>query len=303
MTVLIFFISALIIYFSLPPYWCILLGLLISFILPPSPLVQKYGKKWSARLLQASIVLLGAALNFQSVLKEGSQGIIITAISISTVFALGFVLAKLFKVTAPLSTLITTGTSICGGSAIAAISPIIKASSLSMATSLAIVFLLNTVAVFIFPTLGHFFQLSQEQFGVWAALAIHDTSSVVAASQIYGDEALKIGTTLKLTRALWIIPLSLIFAGITKSKNKITIPWFIFLFLLMSLTFTLFTDLNFLLPYFSKASKMGLSLTLFLLGLGINKEQMKTIGVRPILFALSLWVITSIGSLVLVKYL
>lgn len=300
MTLLILLIAGSIVYFGLPPHWSILLGVVISLTLPASPLIQSKGKAWSSRLLQLSIVLLGASLNFQSVLKEGSQGLIITFISISSVFILGHFLAKIYQVPSPLSTLITVGTSICGGSAISAIAPILKTTSLTMATALGIVFILNAISVFIFPPIGHFFQLTQHQFGTWAALAIHDTSSVVAASQLYGEEALKVGTTLKLTRALWIIPLSLVFATLKKSENKITIPWFIFMFLLMSLLFTFISQLNFLIPYFSNVSKAGLSLTLFLIGLSLNKNQIREIGLRPVLFGLSLWLVTMMGSLLFV---
>jgi uncharacterized integral membrane protein (TIGR00698 family) len=212
----------------------------------------------------------------------------------------GTLLARILKIDSTLSHLITVGTSICGGSAISAISPILHASALTMATALGIVFILNAISVFIFPPIGHHLQLSQEQFGTWAALAIHDTSSVVATSQLYGEEALKIGTTLKLTRALWIIPLSLVFAAIRKTDQKISIPWFILVFLLVSLLFTFFSELEFLIPYFSKLSKIGLSLTLFLIGLGLKKEQLKSIGSKPILFGLILWMITAIGSLIFV---
>ena len=302
MTPLLFTSGILIAAFSLPPHWSILLGVLFSLLLPESEWFKKNGKVLSSRLLQVSIVLLGSGLNFQTVLREGTQGVVITFVSIGSVFILGSILARVFKVDSPLSTLITAGTSICGGSAISALSPILKADSLTMATSLGIVFILNATAVFLFPPLAHYFDLTQIQFGTWAALAIHDTSSVVAASLIYGEEALKVGTTLKLTRALWIIPLSLIFATMRKSENKITIPWFIFFFLGNSLLFTFFTDLNFLVPHFNKISKIGLSLTLFLIGLGLNKNQIKQIGFRPVLMGLFLWIFTTAGSLIFVKY-
>ncbi len=302
MTYLIFITAALIAFFSLPPHWSILLGVLFSLLLPESEWVKNKGKSLSSKLLQLSIILLGAGLNFQSVIREGTQGVVITFISIGSVFILGALLGRFFKVASPLSTLITAGTSICGGSAISAISPILKADSLTMATSLGIVFILNATAVFLFPPLAHYFDLNQIQFGTWAALAIHDTSSVVAASQIYGEEALQIGTTLKLTRALWIIPLSLIFASMKKSENKMTIPWFIFFFLGNSLLFTFFAELNPLVPYLSKVSKIGLSLTLFLIGLGLNKKQLRQIGFRPVLMGITLWLCTTAGSLIFVKY-
>lgn len=282
---------------GLAPHWSILLGLFFSLFFPKSLFIKNHGKKISGYLLQVSVVLLGAGLNFQTVLKEGGQGIVLTFFSIGLVFLVGYFLAKIFKISSPLSELIMAGTSICGGSAISAISPILKAESITMATALGIVFILNALAVFLFPPLAHWLELTQQQFGVWAALAIHDTSSVVAACQIYGDEALKIGPMLKLTRALWIIPLALIFSLKNKNKAKLTYPWFILFFLLLSLLFSLTTEINFLIPYLSKISKTGLSLTLFLIGLNLSKEQLREIGLRPILFSAILWILTLTGSL------
>lgn len=292
MNLIILLCSVLIVAFRVAPHWSILGGVILSLALPQASFVQKKGKAFSARLLQVSVVFLGAGLNFQSVLKEGSEGVIVTFTSICGVFLVGYFLARLFQVERTLGLLITSGTSICGGSAISAVSPVLKADNLTMATSLGIVFILNATAVFLFPPIATFLQLSQKQFGTWAALAIHDTSSVVAASQIYGEEALKIGATLKLTRALWIIPLTLIFAGLKKSESKITVPWFILYFLLFSLAFTFIEPIRFLIPSFSLLSKAGLSLTLFFIGLGLNKEQLKKIGKRPVLFGISLWLVT-----------
>jgi uncharacterized integral membrane protein (TIGR00698 family) len=302
MTLIYFITIGIIVFFKIPPHWAILWGILSSLIFPTSGFFQKFGKTLSTRILQISIIFLGASLNFQVVLKEGFDGIITTLISISCLFIIGNILAKFFKIPSPLSLLMTAGTSICGGSAISALAPIVNASNVTIATALGIIFILNALSVFIFPPIAHFLNLSQQQFGIWAALAIHDTSSVVASSQIYGDEALKIGTTLKLTRALWIIPLSLIFSTIKKSENKIQIPWFIFIFLIISLFFTFFTKLNFLIPHISYISKIGLSLTLFLIGLSMNKNQIKEIGIRPVLFGSSLWIIMMMGSLFYVFY-
>jgi len=302
MTYLLLTTALIIAYFKIPPHWAILVGVIISLFLPQSDVIAKNGKKWSSNLLQLSVVLLGAGLNFYSVLHEGMNGMLITFISIGSVFILGYFLSRLFKVEKTLATLITTGTSICGGSAISAVSAVIKPSSLTMATALGIVFILNAISVFVLPPIGHWLELSQSQFGAWSALAIHDTSSVVAAAQIYGEEALKIGTTLKLTRALWIIPLSLIFAWKNKSQKVITPPWFILYFLMVSLTFTFFEDVRFLIPYFSSISKIGLSLTLFLIGLGLNKAQIKSIGLSPIAFGVSLWLVTLFGTLTYIKY-
>ena len=291
----------LIIVTGIAPQWSILLGLIIALSFKPAAEIQQKAKAYSARILQWSVVLLGASLNFHSVVKQGGQGIIITLISITSVMVLGHILALAFKVTSPLSVLISAGTSICGGSAISAVSPVLKADTTSMAMAVGIVFILNALSVFIFPPFGQFLNLSQEQFGTWAALAIHDTSSVVAASQIYGEEALKVGTTLKLTRALWIIPLTLMIATLKRSEGKITIPWFIFFFLGLSLLFTFIDSLRSLIPYTGKISKIGFSSTLFLIGLTLDKQKIAQLGLRPILFGITLWIITLSGSLYYVK--
>lgn len=286
---------------GLAPQWSILLGLAIALSLKPAAEIQQKAKTYSGKILQWSVVLLGASLNFQSVLKQGTQGLLITFVSISLVMLTGYLLARLFNVPSPLSTLISAGTSICGGSAISAVAPVIKADSLSMAMALGIVFILNALAVFIFPPIAQSFALSQEQFGTWAALAIHDTSSVVAASQIYGEEALKVGTTLKLTRALWIIPLTLIIASSKRIESKVTIPWFIFFFLGLSLLFTFIDTLQVLIPYTSKISKTGFSWTLFLIGLTLDRKKIAQLGLRPVLMGISLWIITLSGSFFYVK--
>jgi uncharacterized membrane protein YadS len=184
---------------------------------------------------------------------------------------------------------------------------VVQARSIDIATAMGVVFLLNAAAIFIFPPIGQILTLSQNQFGTWAALAIHDTSSVVAASQIYGDEALKIGTTLKLTRALWIIPVTILFTKFML-KNKIETqmnlnkPWFILWFILMSLIFTFISPLHFAIPALSLLAKIGLSLTLFLIGLNLNKSQLQNIGLAPILLGLSLWIFVLSSSLIYVKY-
>lgn len=300
MTFILFSTLGLIAFLRIPPHWSILLGVIISLIFPASKLFQNHSKSWSTRLLQLSVILLGAGLNFQSIIRAGLDGILITFLSISSVLIIGTFLAKIFQIPSPLSILITFGTSICGGSAISAMAPLINAPGVTIATSLGIVFILNGLSVFIFPPIGKFLDLSQQQFGTWAALAIHDTSSVIASSQIFGEEALKVGTTLKLTRALWIIPTTFIFSMIKKSDNKINIPWFILLFLLMSLVFSFFQQLQFLIPYFLIISKTGLSLTLFLIGLNLNKNQIKEIGLNPVIFGTTLWIFTALVSLVYV---
>jgi uncharacterized integral membrane protein (TIGR00698 family) len=291
----------------LPPHMSLILGLALALFFKLHENVYTLSNKWSSKILQYSIIAMGANLNFSNILNTGLHGIVVTFISIGLTLVVGSYLAKLFKVSSPLDQLITVGTAICGGSAISAISPVVQARSIDIATAMGVVFLLNAAAIFIFPPIGQILTLSQNQFGTWAALAIHDTSSVVAASQIYGDEALKIGTTLKLTRALWIIPVTILFAKfMLKNKSQVHVnlnkPWFILWFILMSLIFTFISPLHFAIPALSLLAKTGLSLTLFLIGLNLNKSQLQNIGLAPILLGLSLWIFVLSSSLIYVKY-
>lgn len=283
------------------PQWALFFGIILSFFAAKNLPLQNKAKLWGSKILQFSIILLGSGLNFNSALKEGAQGFLITAISIALVFFFGFIGMKLLRLEKTLSTLITMGTAICGGSAIGALAPVIGAESTALTMSVAIVFTLNAIAVFIFPPLGHFFGLSQYDFGLWSALAIHDTSSVVAASAIYGQEALEVATLVKLTRALWIIPITLIFSIIWKrNEKKITFPWFVLGFLGVSLFFT-FVEVNELKSIFLVTSKAGFSLTLFLIGLTFNFQKMRAIGIKPLIFAVMLWVLVSVLSLVSIR--
>lgn len=286
----------------LSPQWTLLTGITLSLFIQGHDL-QNHAKKYSAKLLQISVILLGASLNFNAVLNQGSDGVLITFLSILFVFLLGHFGRKALKVDYQQGLLITMGTAICGGSAIGALSPVIKAETMAITVSIAVVFLLNALAVFIFPFFGHILELTQDQFGLWSALAIHDTSSVVAASSIYGSKALEIATTVKLIRALWIIPVTLFFSFYTRgaAKGKITIPWFIFGFLLVSMLFT-FVDM----PGTYKSNvtdlaKTGFAITLFLIGLTFDFKKIKAVGLKPLLLGVGLWVIVSILSLVLIK--
>lgn len=286
----------------LSPQWTLLTGIALSFFIQGHDL-QNLAKKYSTKLLQLSVILLGASLNFNAVISQGSDGALITFLSIIFVFLLGHFGRKALKVDYQQGLLITMGTAICGGSAIGALSPVIKAETMAITVSIGVVFLLNAIAVFIFPPLGHMLELTQEQFGLWSALAIHDTSSVVAASAIYGSKALEIATTVKLIRALWIIPITLFFSFYTKgaTKGKITIPWFIFGFLLVSMLFT-FVDI----PGNYKANvtilaKTGFAITLFLIGLTFEFKKIKAVGLQPLLLGVGLWIIVSTLSLVLIK--
>lgn len=259
---------------------------------------EKYLHQYIHLLLQVSIVGLGFGLKLDEALHAGKTGLMLTVVSILTVMILGYLLGRLFKLERPLSYLLSAGTAICGGSAIAAVSPIIKPDTKQISLALAIVFTLNSIALFIYPAIGHLLNLSQEQFGLWCAVGIHDTSSVVGAASKYGNEALKIATTVKLARALWIIPVSLITMFIFKNKDsKIKIPWFIGYFILAILLNTYF-------PFFDRFStgitalaKSGLNLTLFLIGSTLSIQTLKTIGFKPLLTAVLLWITISVGSL------
>lgn len=286
-----------------PAHWALFLGIFVSFFLKNESRIPQIAKKWSSHFLQISVVLLGSSLSFHHVLKEGSTGVFITAVGLFLIFLLGFFGIKIFKVEEKLGTLLTMGTAICGGSAIAALAPVIGAETLTITISVTIVFLFNTVSLFIFPFLGDFFELSQQAFGTWAALAIHDTSSVIGASTLYGKEALEVATTIKLTRALWIIPITFLFSfKLKKESHSSYLPWFVGGFLLMSLLFTFLTPLHQIKDLFVFISKNGFALTLFLIGLTFNVKKMKNIGFRPFLFAISLWLLTVVISFFYVKF-
>ncbi|MGL6127287.1 YeiH family protein [Chryseobacterium artocarpi] len=249
-------------------------------------------------LLQISIVGLGFGLKLDEALHAGKTGLMLTVVSIVTVMLLGYVLGRIFKLERPLSYLLSAGTAICGGSAIAAVAPIIKPSTKQISLALAIVFTLNSIALFIYPAIGHLLNLSQEQFGLWCAVGIHDTSSVVGAASKYGNEALKIATTVKLARALWIIPVSLITMFIFKSKDsKIKIPWFIGYFIIAILLNTYFPFMDQFSTTITSVAKSGLNLTLFFIGSTLSLQTLKSIGFKPLLTAVILWVVISVGSL------
>lgn len=259
---------------------------------------EKHLHQYIHLLLQISIVGLGFGLKLNEALHAGKTGLVLTVVSILTVMILGYFLGRLFKLERPLSYLISAGTAICGGSAIAAVSPIIKPSTKQISLALAIVFTLNSIALFVYPAIGHLLNLSQEQFGLWCAVGIHDTSSVVGAASKYGDEALKIATTVKLARALWIIPVSLITMFIFKNKeSKIKIPWFIGYFILAILLNTYFPLMDRFSSEITTFAKSGLNLTLFFIGSSLSIQTLKTIGIKPLVTAVLLWITISIGSL------
>ena len=276
-------------------------------------------------LLQASVILLGFSMNLGQVLAAGRSGLVYSAIGISLTLWLGLLLGKLLKVERVSSTLIAAGTAICGGSAIAALGPVLEAGEEALAVSLGAVFVLNSVALFLFPVLGHYFGLSQTQFGTWAALAIHDTSSVVGASEHYGAGALAIAVPIKLVRALWIVPVSLLYATLITSRTgsgtrpetgsatgtraKVHLPWFLVWFLLAatlatflpnmlpSLQATLHSDFGTL----AKLGKSGLAVTLFLIGSSLNRKALTRVGFQPLLQAVLLWTVSASASLLAIQ--
>jgi uncharacterized integral membrane protein (TIGR00698 family) len=264
--------------------------------------IKKQSQQISKHLLRWSIVGLGFGMNINTVILAGSSGILFTIATIAGTLLFGFLIGKLLKIDPKTSILISSGTAICGGSAIAAVGPVINADSKSMSVSLITVFILNAVALFLFPQLGWMLELTQQQFGVWSAIAIHDTSSVVGAASRYGEEALKIATTIKLTRALWIIPLALGLSLVTKKegKKKISIPWFILFFLLATLITTVLPEGAEVYKGIKSVAKLGLILTLFLIGSSLTREDIKAVGIRPMIQGIILWIIISVTSLVAV---
>jgi uncharacterized integral membrane protein (TIGR00698 family) len=263
-------------------------------------------------LLQVSVVALGFGMNLHEVLKAGRSGFIYTALGISFALLLGLTLGKLLRVRGNSSFLITTGTAICGGSAIAAIGPIVQANAEEMAISLGTIFILNSIALLIFPPIGNALHLSQTQFGLWAALAIHDTSSVVGAATKYGPQALVIGTTVKLARALWIVPLALVTAAIKHHHSqkaatvgatgvRIQFPWFILFFLLAALANTYLPAQHSATQTFFTLGRFGLTATLFLIGTGISRATLKEVGWRPLLQGVLLWLGVGLTSLYFIR--
>lgn len=280
-----------------PPF--ALLGGLIYGLTVTNPF-QGESKKLAKFLLQASVVGLGFGMNLHEVAHAGRSGFLYTAVSISAVMLVGLGLGYLIRVGKKSAFLIAAGTAICGGSAIAAVGPIAEASEEEMAVSLGAVFILNSVALFLFPLIGFALHMSQSQFGLWSALAIHDTSSVVGATARYGAGALAVGTTVKLARALWIVPLSIATAVTLKSKARIQWPWFILFFCVAALLNTLLPGFNPAFGTLSRLGKIGLTVTLFLIGAGLNKETLKKVGVRPLLQGLTLWIAVGTTTLALI---
>lgn len=278
------------------------LGLVLSLVVGnPFP---EQTKKLTPYLLRGSVVLLGFGMNLSAVVKAGKDGVLFTVATIFGTLVLGYFLGKLLKINGKTSNLISGGTAICGGSAIAAIAPAIRADADETSVSLGTIFILNSVALFIFPVIGHALGLTEHQFGIWSAIAIHDTSSVVGAGARYGAEALQVATTVKLARALWIAPVALMFAFLYRPKHGETkiremIPWFIFLFLGATIIRTyapLYVPPS-LFEGFVNLAKTGLTVTLFLIGASLSFDILKKVGIKPLLQGIILWIVISLVSL------
>lgn len=260
----------------------------------------KFNKKTSKYLLQYSVVGLGFGMNLHSALASGKEGMEFTVISVIGTLVIGwFIGRKLFKIDRNTAYLISSGTAICGGSAIAAVGPVLRAKDSEMSVALGTIFILNAIALFIFPMIGHALSMDQQQFGTWAAIAIHDTSSVVGAGAAYGEEALKVATTIKLTRALWIIPMAFATSFIFKSKGqKISIPWFIFFFVLAMVVNTYLLDG---VPQLGAAingiARKTLTITMFFIGASLSLDVLKAVGIKPLLQGVLLWVVISLSTL------
>lgn len=265
---------------------------------------KKYNAKAVKRLLQISVVGLGFGVHITEVVAAGKSGVLFSAISIMGTLALGYVLGRVFAVSKKISYLISVGTAICGGSAIAAVAPVIEADEHEVAVSLGTVFILNAVALFLFPWLGHLFNMSFHQFGLWAALAIHDTSSVVGAAAQFGSDAVKVATTVKLARALWIMPVAFLTAAfLHKRKSRISFPYFIVAFVVASISVTLLPSFHAFFSGIVCVAHRGLTLTLFLIGAGLSIETLREVGFMPIIQALILWAMVSCVSFCVIYFL
>ncbi|UII27473.1 putative sulfate exporter family transporter [Fulvivirga maritima] len=294
--------AALCLFPFVSPPTALLMGIIIAQIIG-NPYLH-LNNKATHLLLQISVVGLGFGMNIKEAIHAGSQGFLFTIFSIVGTLTLGLGLAKAFKLDKITSYLISVGTAICGGSAIAAVSPVVQAKEKQISIALGIVFILNSIALFVFPVVGNILHLSQQQFGLWCAIAIHDTSSVVGAAAKYGNEALEIATTVKLARALWIIPVALLSATFFKQgKGKVKIPYFIGYFIIAMC-------INSYSPWvlahnqvIVTIAKAGLTLTLFLIGSGLSKKVLKSVGLKPMLQGLILWTTISLASLSAIYYL
>lgn len=295
---------------------CLLLICLSGFITPPIALLLGIlvanisGHPWLHLnhkiirvLLQVSVVGLGFGMNVNNALLSGKEGFVLTVTTLFSTIVLGILLGRWLKTDTKTSHLISCGTAICGGSAIAAITPVIKSDEKQTSVALGVIFILNSIALFVFPAVGHWLQLSQEDFGLWCALAIHDTSSVVGAANKYGAAALQIATTVKLARALWIIPIVLLTSLLFKNKaSKIKIPYFIGLFILAMILNTFVSQLSVISPHIVSVAKIGLTVTLFFIGSGLSRSVLLAVGIKPLIQGILLWGFIATLSLLAILY-
>nr|WP_315256194.1 putative sulfate exporter family transporter [uncultured Flavobacterium sp.] len=283
-----------------PPI-ALLLGLVVAN-LSGNPFLHLNHKATNI-LLQVSVVGLGFGMNVHSAVVAGKEGFLFTVVSIILTIVLGTLLGKWFKIQKKTSHLISCGTAICGGSAIAAIAPVIQSDEKQTSVALGVIFILNSIALFAFPLVGHWLNMSQNDFGMWCAIAIHDTSSVVGAANKYGAEALQVATTVKLARALWIIPVALITAVVFKNKaSKVKIPYFIGLFILAMICNTYFSRVAIVAPHLVSIAKTGLTVTLFLIGAGLNRSVLKSVGLLPLVQGVVLWISIAVAALLAILY-
>jgi uncharacterized integral membrane protein (TIGR00698 family) len=295
------FILALILCLSgwISPPVALSLGIIFGLsVLHPYP---QFSRSAARILLQVSVVALGFGMNLHEIVKAGRSGFIYTALGISFSLIIGLAIGKFLRISGNASYLITAGTAICGGSAIAAIGPILHADDEEMAVSLGTVFILNSIALLTFPPIGNLLHLTQSQFGLWAALAIHDTSSVVGAAAKYGAQALVVGTTVKLARALWIVPLALATAAVKHSKTRVQLPSFILFFCLAAMVNTYVPSFGNFDRWAFNAGRLGLTATLFLIGTGISVATLKSVGWWPLLQGVLLWIIVAMATLYLIR--
>jgi uncharacterized integral membrane protein (TIGR00698 family) len=281
--------------YASPPL-ALALGLLIA--LTSGHPLQRYNSRATKILLQVSVVGLGFGINLGQVIKAGRTGLLFTIASIIGTLVIGFLIGRLLGINAKTSHLISSGTAICGGSAIAAVGPVLDADEREMSVALGTVFILNSVALFVFPVIGRYLNLTQAQFGTWVGIAIHDTSSVVGAAAKYGAEALQIATPVKLARALWIVPLVIFTAFVFKTHaKKIAVPYFILLFVVASVLRTYVPAIAVASDMLVAIARIGLTVTLFLIGAGLSRKTLKSVGARPLVQGVLLWIVISLVSL------
>lgn len=293
-------IYGIVIFICFMPFVSPAIALAIGFLLSILGLKHESIAKYTSFSLQASIVLMGFGMNLTQVISTSKSGFFDTAMSVAFVMTSGILITKLLKVDSKIGLLISTGTAICGGSAIVAVAPVLNAKNYQISFSLVVIFILNAIALIIFPMIGHYFNLSQETFGTWAAIAIQDTSSVVGAGATYGPKALEVATTVKLIRTLWIIPLSIVIAFTQKNQKsgKLKMPWFIALFVAAIIIAYLFPAGANTYTHFSWLGKRGMVIALFLIGSNISFSDAKKAGIKSFILGILLWLLIGISSFI-----